>query len=871
MDSQATFGVWLKGRRKAFDLTQAELAQQVGCAEVTLRKMEANARRPSKLIAVRLAELLQIAPDERAAFVRFARGERSGLPPAGAPESVASHRWRPSQPPSNLPAQLTPLIGRDRELTAIQRSILHEGSRLLTLVGPPGVGKTRLALAAARELVAHFADGVFFVPLATLRDPALVPAVICQTLGQQENGLSATNRLKQYLDDKHLLLVLDNVEHLLAAAPGVVEWLAACAWLHVLVTSRAALRVRAERQFPVSPLALPDLTYLPETEALAHYGAVALLVERAQAVDPTFALTAENAAAVATLCVRLDGLPLAIELIAARVKLLPPSALLAQLEGKHGVHLLLESDGPQDSLPQHQTLGYAIDWSYVLLTPAEQRLFVRLSVFAGGFTLATAEAVGCADGFPAFDLFTGVASLLDKNLIYQQAGSDGEPRFLMLETIHEYARERLAVAGEIDRLQQRHAELFLRLAEEAAPHLQGAGQQRWLECLTAEHDNLRAALAWAVASQATEIAARLGAALWHFWYIRGHYEEGWLWLQRLLALADQPAQRAPLLYGLGMLARRHSDYMAAIRYFEESCVLFRALGDQRGIASALRGLGFIHHVQHDLARARQRLEEALGLFRQLDDSEGAAVALANLGYIARGQNDMVQAETYFQASLALRRRTGNQHGVANVLGALAYSAIAAGEYAQARRYAQESLELSQALGNQNGIGTALNILGVITFAEGDYPTAHERHMKALKLGQETGDRSLQPSATARLGASALKLNDYEGAYTFLTEALTFFQTSDMKRELARTLGYIAGLALAQGQPQKALQLAGAAAQLRLVLDFCELPYEQAEFDQTEAAARRLLDEETAATAWAAGQAMSVEQAVHCALTLKPES
>src|SRR5215213_7952186 len=443
MDLETSFGRWLRQRRRALDLTQQDLARQVGCAIITIQKLEADERRPSRQLAERLADKLMVAPDDRAALMLLARGEPY-LDPRAA-EAPEQPRPVPPQPRGNLPVPLTRLIGRKQDLAAVRNTLLRSETRLLTLIGPPGIGKTRLSLAVAHEVQAAFADGASFVALAPLSDPSLVIATTALALGIKENaGQSLLQTLKAALYSKRLLLVLDNFEQVLEAAPLVVELLEACPGLKALITSRAALHVRGERLYALPVLLLPDLTQLPTTGALARTPAIALFVERAQAVRPDFRLTAQNAQTVAEICVRLDGLPLAIELAAARIGLLSPEALLVRLEQR----LAVLTDGARDLPPRHRTLRAAIGWSYELLDASEQALFRRLGVFVGGCALEVAEAVCNAEGDLPWTVVDGLAALLDKSLLRLETGVDGEPRFVMLETIRAYALERLAASGE---------------------------------------------------------------------------------------------------------------------------------------------------------------------------------------------------------------------------------------------------------------------------------------------------------------------------------------------------------------------------------------------------------------------------------------
>jgi predicted ATPase/class 3 adenylate cyclase len=432
--------------------------------------------------------------------------------------------------PNNLPLQHTPLIGREREVEEVCARLRSPGVRLLTLTGPGGAGKTRVGLQAAAELLMEFEDGIFFVALAAIADPALVASTIARTLGLTDGAQPPEELLKGYLHDRQTLLVLDNFEQVLESVPLLDELLSAAPSLKILATSRTPLRLYGEHEFPVPPLSLPDPGSLPPVERLTQYGALRLFVERARAVKPDFSLTKENAPAVVEICARLDGLPLAIELAAARIKLLPPQAMLSRL----GNRLKLLTGGARN-LPQRQrTLRSAIEWSYELLDEGEKILLGRLAVFSGGSTLEAVEAVCDARGDLPVDVLDGASSLLEKSLLRQEEGLEGEPRFAMLETVHEYAREKLEESGEAEEIKRAHAEYFLTLAREADPELKGPGQLEWLQRLEAEHDNMRDALGWALQREETELVLRLGGALWWFWFVRGHYSEGRRWLEEAL-------------------------------------------------------------------------------------------------------------------------------------------------------------------------------------------------------------------------------------------------------------------------------------------------------------------------------------------------
>jgi predicted ATPase/transcriptional regulator with XRE-family HTH domain len=603
MDEIATFGSWLKARRRAVDLTQADLARRVGCTTGMIKKIEQEERRPSRETALRLAQVLELPAAEHDAFVRSARGHLSAdrLATSGGPGELPPLRplrEHPGALRANLPLQLTPFIGREQELAALHQRLLDPQVRLLTLTGPGGSGKTRLALAVAEQLVESFRDGVTFVAFAHISDPELVLPTIARTLGLLESdGPTLRESLNSVLRTQQRLLLLDNFEQVLAAITEVATLLAAAPGVKVLVTSRSVLHLVGEHNVPVLPLALPDPQHLPDLPDLARYEAVALFVQQARAVKPDFHLTRANAAAVAEICVRLDGLPLAIELAAARSTLLTPQALAARLD--HRLRLL--TGGARDRPARHQTLRGAIDWSYDLLGDEEKALFRRLGVFVGSWTVEATEAVCNMDtrGLESLDV---LQSLLDTSLIWQTEGPEGEPRLLMLETIREYALEQLAANGELEALRQQHAAYYLALSETAAPEIRGPRQAAWLARLELEHNKLRGVLAWSLAGtsggeQAT-IGLRLAVAVWDFWARQSFGREGRRWLADLLAHSEGTPigseaclLQARALLAAGNMALYWGDVHGAQPLLDESQALFQALGDTWGTANVLQSLG----------------------------------------------------------------------------------------------------------------------------------------------------------------------------------------------------------------------------------------------------------------------------------------
>jgi predicted ATPase/class 3 adenylate cyclase len=1019
MDEHASFGAWIQRRRKALDLTQAELAERVSCALGTIRKIETDERRPSKQIAARLADQLHLAPDQRSVFLQAARAEvgvdrlaplaqlvpptvaaaslprgtvsflftdiegstqlwerhpqamgavvarheallreaitaaggvvfklvgdaicaafasaqdavtavlaaqralqaqawgtigplgvrmalhtgvveerrgdyfglalsrvarllsaghggqillslateqlvREQLPPEVALRDLGVHRLKdlslPEQlfqlvapdlpssfPPlhtldahrTNLPAQPTSLIGRGREIAAMAALLRRADVRLVTLSGPGGTGKTRLGLQVAAELLDDFVDGSYFVNLAPISDPNLVATTIAHALGVAEVASRPVEEsLHAFLRPRRTLLLLDNFEQVLDAAPLVAELLTAAPGLKVLVTSRAVLHLYGEHEFAVPPLTLPpqeptpsnrdavlgsQFSVLPSVAELTQYDAVKLFIARAQAAKANFTITDDYAPIIAEICYRLDGLPLAIELAAARVKFFSPEALLARLERR----LQVLTGGPRDLPVRQQTLRNTIDWSYNLLDPSEQALFRRLGVFVGGCTLEAAEAVLRTEGRglseeSSVSVLDRLESLTDKSLLRHIEGPDGEPRFVMLETVSEYALERLEESSEAEAIRRRHTSYFLSLAETAERHRYTPTQGIWLLRLDADHDNMRAALTWSqTAAVNVDVCARLAGALQWFWYIRRYKSEGRAWLERVLQQSTGTAApaRAKALYGAG---RFQSDRGRANALIEQALAVWRELGDKPGMADALLNLGRVARLRGDYERSGKLVRESLALFREQQIMWGVVWALISLGDVALDQGDSAQALEPLQEALALTESLGDTYGnmwARCLRGRLAHLQ---GDLGRAAMLLEESLAWLRNWRSPS-IFEVLNDLGRVVLDQGDTDRAAALFGEGLKLSWEPENE---------IG-------------------------------IAFSLVGLAGVAGELGQPARAAQLLGAAETIRESIGRSLTPVERTVYDRYAATIRAQLDDATFAVMWTEGQKMTLEQA-----------
>ncbi len=790
----------------------------------------------------------------------------AGLPTIFPPlHTLESH-------PNNLPIEPTPFIGREREVATLCRLLARVEVRLLTLTGPAGVGKTRLALQVAAEVSDGYADGVFVVPLAPLTDPEQVMEAIAQILSIPDvSGPSLLGQVQRVLEAKQLLLVLDNFEQVASAALMVAELLATCPSLKIMVTSRVALHVRAEREFAVPPLALPDLKRLPDLPTLAQYEAVALFIERAQAVKSDFQLTTATAPAVAQICARLDGLPLGIELAAARAKYSTPQLLLARLE--QGLSVL--SGGARDLPVRQQTLRAAMAWSYELLSPQEQALFRRLAVFVDGWDWQAAEQVCSAAGRLAGDILEGLESLLDKSLLRQEGQEDGEPRWWMLQTLREFGLEVLASAGEAEATRQAHAAYYLRLSEQAEPRLRGSEQERWFARLEQEHENLRAALSFLLeqahcqmekhqGQEAAERVLRLCAALYPFWYMHAYTLEGQAFLEQALAVRSgvKASVQAHVLSDAASMAMLVDNSERAETLGGEGLALYRELGDRGGIATCLSLLGTVARGRGQYPLAAARLEEAAALFRQLGNSLESSLNLSEWARVATEQGRYEQAQTLLDECVALSEALGERPRVdwARYLQARLLF-VSQCDPEQAQLLAEQSLAQFE----KQGIGWmrafALSLLGQMHLARGEWMQARVKLEESAVFLQETGSRSDSIEPLLSLARAAVAQQDLVEAHRRCQESLRLQVALGSQALVPTCLEVVGTLLAAQGRAREAVELWGTAEALREVLGTPMHPVEHADYDKAVAAAQRKVDEQAFAKAWTKGRSTPIEQVI----------
>ena len=815
---------------------------------------QADALRAYSELRTVLGEELGIEPSHELQRLEEAillqKPELDWRPPA---PSVPPAAQRETAPPvrHNLPVQLTSFVGRESELARVQEALAD--ARLVTLCGPGGVGKTRLALAAAGRVLDQHADGVFLVELAPLSDPALLAPETLSALGLTEESRPPMDALADHLRDRRVLLVLDNCEHLLSACALLADTLLqACAELRILATSREPLHSAAEVTMTVPPLPVPEATVLHDVEAVSGYDAVRLFLSRARAARRDFHISDANVAGVARICRRLDGIPLALELAAARTRGLSPDELAERLDDRFRLLTAGTTTGPA----RHQTLRAAVDWTYEALSEAERLVFNRLSVFAGTFSLEGVEEV-CGAAPVADSAVVGVLlALVDKSLVL----ADNQPprtRYRMLETLRHYADERLTESGEHAVIRDRLVQWAISVAETAEPNLEGRDQAEWLDLLEAEHDNLRAALYWGADGADVGGALRLAAALWRFWEVRGYLTEGRRWLERLLALpADvSPHLRAKAFNSAGVLAQRQSAYEAAQALYEASLAIREELQDRRGTAAALHGLGNLAGLQGDHRRGEDLFGRSLAIGRAVDDPRIVAAALTNLGWLAHEGGDLTKARRLLQEGLEIYSGLRDAHGGANALHRLGAIAQSEGDWATARSLYEESLRLQRELGERYGVVWSLSSLADVSEAEGDSEAAGRLLEEVLVLSQELGNKYCETITLTRLAERASAVADLARADHLLRRAVVLAERLGDRDRLVTCLQGLARLAQVEGNLQRAARLLGAAR------SFCPGGHDE---DDDVTRLGQGLGEARYLTAWMAGRGMESNEAARYA-------
>ncbi len=843
--SFTTFGELLTHLRKRAHLTQAELARAVGYSREQIVRLEKNQRAPDRaVVAATFISALDLDDEPDLA------------------QRLLDLASRNQQPRSNLPVALTSFVGRETDVAQVCEYLLDPARRLVTLIGPPGIGKTRLSLQVAADLPNHFADGIFFVSLAPIENAQLVASTMAHTLGfPEQSGVRPEERLIAGIGQRQMLIVLDNFEQIIEAAPLTAELLRACRNLKIVVTSRESLRVPGEWLYPVPPLAVPAEAQLKA--ATDHPGdqfpALQLFAERARAVQPAFALQPDNVSAVAAICRQLDGLPLAIELIASRIRLMTPHALLAHLTGD----FKLQADGMRGVPPRQKTLHNAIAWSYDRLSEDEQVLLARLAVFAGGFTLEAAQVVTQRP-----HVINGITSLADKSLLVRQIGVQGEARFSQLEMIHDFALDRLRNRNEEAAQRDRHLSYFLNLAEHAGQAMRGPDQILWGERIEAEYDNLRAALEWSVASRQTEAALRLLGALGWPWEVSGHYREARRWLDRIRALpdaADYPEQLAQALNHIARYCLMQDSGAEARRLLEESRTITLQLGEagELILADTLNWLGLtILFNDHDARAAQALFERSLELHQTWGDPIGAALNTFHLGIAEMDLGNDDAARPHLTESLARFRQFGDLFFISRVSIYLGYVSLHRGDLNAARHYFEQNQRIDTELQFWDGMAESWRNLGYVYRQEGNHSQASHCFEKSVVICLEHGLDKYEAFYSA--GLEALYCHHYALAAARFTQQLNVIRRPDKQANAGPLLLGLAAVAAGVNQPERAARLYGAAQAHFGAVDDRVSASDRAEFERHIHLARERLGEHCFAALEIEGRALTLEQAINLA-------
>ncbi len=852
LQEKISFGEWLRQHRRMLDLTQQELADQVGCARITLRRIESGALKPSKELALILLEKLGIPQAEREAWLRFARG-LSGFPENPTKSFV-------SKPITNLPASLTSFIGREKEQAEIKDLIAK--NRLVTLAGAGGIGKTRLSIQIASALENDFPDGIWLVELAPISDPTLVPQVVVTTLGLSEQmGRSPLKTLSDFLQAKRALLILDNCEHLITACAQLSnDLLTRCPNLWILATSREPLNISGEVVWQVLTLSLPEKNKLSLTDLLLSFESIRLFVERAMAVRSDFRLSEQNAITIAQICQHLDGIPLAIELAAARMRSMTAEEIAVHLDNRFN----LLNQGSRAANPHHQTLRAAIDWSYGLLIEEERVLFRRLSVFASSWSLEAAESICTGESLKQDDIFALLSHLVDKSLVNVEAKNDTS-RFQMLETIREYAREKLSDSGESEIVHRSHLNFFTHWMEQVEPKLHGPEQIYWLDHIETEQDNLRAALQWATNN--VETGLRLARALGWFWFVRGYPSEGIEWLNFLTTYSTPRTELQVAALGRkALLSSLTGDFESVVK-LTEIVLTSEAIGNPSDIAWASRGMAaFEAWSGRDTQSAIVWAKKAIALSQTVGDEWHYGMSLFALGDVyLHGAKDYTMAKHIYEKSLEVLRRIGDKFGIAHVLLSLGFNYLRQGNYVYATELETEALGLLRELGDKAGIGWTLANLSHLARYQGDYERARSLAEERLSLWRNIGFGLQVAWAIYDLGRIAILQNNIDTAIFHFKDSLILIQQNGSVKDKILCLVGPAQLFLAQGKLEDATRLYGAFQSLSESSHVDLESYDRSEIQDKLKTLRAELEEPRFANAWAGGEKMSLDEAVAYAL------